>query len=98
MTLRTWMRSRPMSSIRLATAGVIRSFSATMTSSVTGFTMLWRLTRPTNRGREFDFHLFTAVDNALGDALGGTAVVLRDDDVLAPRRPAYASGNLSRPS
>ena len=44
--LRTWIFSRPISSMRRATSTVIRSFSWTTTSSVMGLTMLARLTRP----------------------------------------------------
>ena len=44
--LRTWILSRPSSSIRRAMLGVISSFSLTITSSVIGLTMLCRLTRP----------------------------------------------------
>ena len=61
---------------------VISSFSATMTSSVIGLTMLARLTRPRIDLGQAHLDLLAAVDDALGDALGGAAVVQRDDDVL----------------
>ena len=63
-------------------SAVIISFSLTITSSVIGLTMLARLTRPRIESARLDLDLFAAVDDPLGDALGGAAVVHRDDDVL----------------
>ena len=64
------------------TSTVIISFSRTMTSSVIGLTMLTRLTRPRIDCDEADLDLLALVDDALGDALRGAAVVHGDDDVL----------------
>ena len=73
--LRTWIFSRPSSSIRRAISAVIISFSRTITSSVIGLTMLARLTRPRIESASRDFDLFAAIDHALGDALRRAAVV-----------------------
>ena len=58
-----------------ATVGVMSSFSLTMISSVMGLTMFCRLTRPRIESAETDFDFFAAIDHALGDALGGAAIV-----------------------
>ena len=74
-------RCRSSSSLRAASE-VIISFSSTITSSVIGLTMLTRLTRPRIDSDRLTLDLLALVDDPLGDALRGAAVVHRDDDVL----------------
>ena len=92
--LRTWIFSRPSSSILRPISAVISSFSLTITSSVIGLTMFVRLTRPLIESARLDLDLFTAVDDALGDALRRAAVFHRDDDVL--RHVGQLTGEVTR--
>ena len=92
--LRTWIFSRPSSSILRAISAVISSFSRTITSSVIGLTMFARLTRPRIESAKPHFDLFAAVDDALGDALRRAAVFHRDDDVL--RHVGQLAGEVTR--